>query len=265
MRRTFTYCISLVVILFSGLTSIKGQDTIPIPLKIKAGIEALGPASYFANRKVLSEEALVAIDLDEKRTAFLSVGYLNYKYDQNNYQYLNKGSFLRLGMDFNLLKPDKSQGKYFAGIGLRYGISRFIAETPFLEKTNYWGETITSLPAKTYWGHFLEVSPGVRSEIFKNFTLGWSVNIRMLLYSGTGKDLRPINFPGFGDASKTFSTSMSYYVIINIPYKKIKAIMKKEAPEETDETNDNNTTNSSNSINSTNSTNSTIRKNSLRQ
>jgi hypothetical protein len=58
----------------------------------------------------------------------------------------------------------------------------------------------------------------------------------MLVYTGTGKNLRPVYFPGFGDGTKTISAGMSYFVVWNIPYKKINAIMKKETTEETDET-----------------------------
>ena len=64
----------------------------------------------------------------------------------------------------------------------------------------------------------------------------------MLLYTGTGKDLRPIYFPGYGLGGKKTSTSISYYLIWNIPLKKIRVIQQKEAAEETDET-DNNTRN----------------------
>jgi hypothetical protein len=238
MWRTFTYFISLLFFLGCYMTPAEAQDTIPIPLKIRIGVEASGPAIYFTNKNVLNEEVFLAVDLNEKRSAFISAGYLNYKYSQYNYQYLNKGSFLRIGMDFNLLKPDKSQGKYYAGVGLRYGISRFTSEAPFIEKLNYWGTTTTSLSSTTYWGHFIEFSPGIRTEIFKNVSLGWSVSLRMLLYSGTGKDLRPVNFPGFGDGTKTVTTAMSYYIVINIPYKKIKAVLKKDAPEENDDAND---------------------------
>jgi hypothetical protein len=94
----------------------------------------------------------------------------------------------------------------------------------------------SSLPSKTYWGHFIEATPGVRAEIFKNFSMGWSVSVRMLLHTGAGKELRPVYFPGFGNSTKTFSAAMSYYISWNIPYKRINAIIKKEEPEETDET-----------------------------
>ncbi len=51
------------------------------------------------------------------------------------------------------------------------------------------------------WGHFLEASPGVRAEVLNHFSIGWSVSLRMLLYTSTGKNLRPVYFPGYGDGS----------------------------------------------------------------
>jgi hypothetical protein len=234
--RIYAYFISLLFILLCSSIPVKAQDTIPITLKIKVGIEVSGPAIYYTDKNILNAEGYVSVDLNEKRSAFLALGYLNYKYSQYNYSYLNKGSFMKIGMDFNLLKADKSQGKYFAGIGLRYGLSRFNSETPFFDQINYWGQTSSSLPKKAYWGHFIEAAPGVRAEIFKNFSVGWTISIRALVYTSTGKDLKPVYFPGYGDGAKSITAGMSYYLVWNIPYKKIKAIMKKEAPEETDDT-----------------------------
>ena len=123
-------CFSLIAV-WSGVSA---QDTIPMPLKIKIGLEVSGPAIYYINKNILNEEGYISVDLDEKRSVILAAGYLNYKYSQYNYTYLNKGSFVRLGMDFNLLKPDKSLGKYWAGIGLRYGLSRFNSASPTLKR-----------------------------------------------------------------------------------------------------------------------------------
>lgn len=242
MWRTFVYSISLLLFLHCSLNPVQAQDTIPITLKIKIGIEVSGPAIHYSDKNISNSEGYISVDLNEKRSLVFATGYLNYKYTQYNYTYLNKGGFVRIGMDFNLLKPDKSLGKYYAGIGLRYGLSRFNSEVPSFEKTDYWGTTYSSIANKTYWGHFIEVTPGVRAEIFKNFSMGWSISLRMLLYTGTGKDLKPVYFPGFGDGTKTITAGMNYYIVWNIPYKKIKAIMKKEVPEETDDTNDTDTT-----------------------
>jgi hypothetical protein len=246
MWRTFVYFISLLFFLICGLVTVSAQDTIPIPLKIKIGLEVSGPAIYYTNKNILYEECYVSVDLDEKRSIILAVGYLNYKYSQYNYTYLNKGSFIRLGMDFNLLKADKSQGKYWAGVGLRYGLSRFNSQVPTYQKTDYWGTTLSSIASKVNWGHFVEFTPAVRTEIFNHLSIGWSISLRMLLYTGTGKNLRPVYFPGFGDGMKTITTGMNYFIVWNIPYKKIKVILKKEVkeePEDNDETEKNGTNN----------------------
>jgi hypothetical protein len=66
--------------------------------------------------------------------------------------------------------------------------------------------------------------------------MGWNISMRMMLYSGTGKDLKPIYLPGFGNAQKNISAGVNYYLVWSIPYKKIRVILKKEEPEETDET-----------------------------
>jgi hypothetical protein len=245
MLKTFVYFISLLFILLCSSAQVNAQDTIPITLKIKVGIEVSGPAIYYTDKNILNAEGYVSVDLNEKRSAFLALGYLNYKYSQYNYDYLSKGSFMKIGMDFNLLKADKSQGKYFAGIGLRYGLSRFNSETPYFEQTNYWGKTSSSLPDKAYWGHFFEIAPGVRAEILKNFSVGWTISIRALIYTNTGKDLKPVYFPGYGNGAKSINAGIGYYLVWNIPYKKINAIMKKEAPEETDDTKETETTGNS--------------------
>jgi len=236
MRRTYVYFISLLFILFSSLIQVDAQDTILIPLKIKVGLEVSGPAIYFSDKNILNTEGYIAVDINEKLSVVLGAGYLNYKYSQYNYEYLNNGKFLRTGVDFNLLNPDKSLGKYWAGIGLRYGLSVFTSEVPSFQQENYWGTTSSSIAKKTNWGHFVEVSPGVRAEVFRNFSMGWTISLRMLLYTGTGKDLRPIYFPGFGSGGKTVSKGINYFIVWNIPYKKINVIMKKEVPEVSEDT-----------------------------
>jgi hypothetical protein len=235
-RKISGYCISLVICLGTFLQGVSAQDTLLIPLKIKIGAEVSGPATYFIEKKNLSAEGYIAVDLNEKISAVLGAGYLNYSYSQFNYDYLNKGMFIRAGVDFNLLKPEKSMGKYWAGIGLRYGLSVFNSEIPSFKKENYWGLMTSSIPQKTNWGHFVEVNPGVRAEIFRNISIGWTISLRMLVYTGTGKDLRPIYFPGFGNGAKTVSTGINYFLVWSIPYKKIRVIQKIEVPEETDET-----------------------------
>jgi len=210
------------------------QDTVLIPLKIKVGLEVSGPGIYFSDKNILNAEGYISVDRNEKMAFTLNAGYLDYKYSQYNYKYLTKGSFLRAGVDFNLLKPKKSQGKYWAGIGLRYGLSVYNSEVPSFKKENYWGTVFSSVGTHTNWAHFIEVSPGVRADVLKNLSIGWTVSLRKLIYSGSGNNLKPIYLPGYGNTGKSVSTGISYFIVWNIPFKKINVIIKKEEPEETE-------------------------------
>jgi len=240
MRRIFAYYISVLLILITGSLQIRSQnqpsDTVLIPLKIRTGVEIIGPIVYFTDKNNLNAEGFISADLNEKIGLFLGAGYSDYKYSQYNYKYLNKGFFVKAGVDFNFLKPEKAMGKYWAGIGLRYGLSSFTFEIPSLEHENYWGTFVTSVAPSTYLGHYLEASPGFRAEIFRNFSMGWSINIRKLLFTGAGRDLRPIYFPGYGNGGESVSFGISYFLAWNIPFKKIKVEVKQEETEETEET-----------------------------
>ncbi|OFY59319.1 MAG: hypothetical protein A2V50_01425 [Bacteroidetes bacterium RBG_19FT_COMBO_42_10] len=239
MRRISAYYISILILLFSGSSVANGQteppDTVVIPLKIRVGVEVTGPVIYLTDKNNLNAEGFISADLNERIGLFVGAGYSDFKYSQYNYEYLSKGFFLKAGVDFNLLRPEKAMGKYWAGIGLRYGLSSFTCEIPTFEYENYWGTIVTSIPPSKYFGHYLEASPGFKAEIFRNFSMGWSVNIRKLVYTGAGKDLRPIYFPGYGKGGESMSFGISYFLVWNIPFKKIKVEVKKEEPEETQE------------------------------
>jgi hypothetical protein len=239
MRRISGYYISIFILFFTGLTAVRGQteppDTVTIPLKISIGADIAGPILYFTDRNNLNTEGFVAADLNERFGLFLGGGYSDYKYSQYNFKYLSKGFFLKAGVDFNMLRPEKAMGKYWAGVGLRYGLSSYSSEVPYFESENYWGTVNSSIPSSNYIGHYLEIALGFKAEMFRNFSMGWLVSIRRLINSGAGKDLRPIYFPGFGSGGETISYGINYYLVWNIPFKKIRVLIKKEPPEETEE------------------------------
>ncbi|MBN2863443.1 MAG: hypothetical protein JXN62_09800 [Bacteroidales bacterium] len=242
MKRISAYIISITLMLFN--VTLRGQeaapdtDSVDISLKIKAGLEISGPVIFFTDENTLNTEGFISYDLNEKLALYAGGGYSDYKYSQYNYSFSNKGLFLKAGVDINLLSPEIANSRYWAGIGLRYGISRFTCEIPFFSYENYWGKVSSSLAPETNWGHYLEISPGFRAEVLKNFSIGWSVSLRKLLFTSTGKDLKPIYFPGYGPASESFSTGISYFISWNIPYKKIRVQVKPKAPETTEEDQD---------------------------
>jgi hypothetical protein len=234
MRRTSVYIISILGLLITGLSNSIAQDTIMVPLKIKLEFELSGPIIYYFDKTTKNYEGNLVVDLNEKYSALLGAGYVSTKYSQYNYEALSDGGYMRTGMELNMLNLKKSQGKFWAGMGLRYGISHFTTEVPSFTKENYWGTVTSSLPRETNWSHYLELSPGVRAEIFRNISIGWNVNIRKLI-SGTYQDIKPVYIPGYGNGAKAITSDMKYFIVWSIPYKKKRVIIQKPEPEEEDE------------------------------
>lgn len=210
-------------------------DTADVTLKIRTALEISGPILFFTDKNILNLEANVTADLNEKYSLIVGGGYSDYSYSQYNYSFMADGLFFKAGADRNLLRPEMAEGTYWAGAGLRYGVSRFAAETPTLKHDNYWGSVPSSIPRDNYWCHYLEVSGGFKAELFRNFSIGWMINIRKMIYAGGSRELRPIYFPGYGNGGSTFAYSINYFISYNIPYKKIKVLIYPEPPEEPDE------------------------------
>lgn len=242
MSRISAYIISLMLVISSLNVSVLAQDTIQFPLKFRLGFEVLGSAKYFYEKERVNLEGQFSVDLNEKVSAIFVAGRSDYSYSRYRdtsflmYDYSTKGYYFRAGVDFNLLKPQKSQGKYSVGIGFRYGISNFDYEIPVITHENYWGKSVTSVPLTNEWAHFIEVAPSVRAEIWKNISMGWTVSLRKLIDPGTGRHLKPVYLPGYGNASKSFSPGFNYFFIWSIPFKNKRVIIQPEPEEEEDET-----------------------------
>jgi hypothetical protein len=218
MRRTYAYIISVALLLSASL--IYSQDTIPFAYKIKLGADIFGPGYYLIDHNNLTIEGFVSVDIDTNKAVVFEAGYQDFSYSQYNYDYMSKGVFIRAGVDFNLMQHQVSKGQYYGGIGLRYGLSIFTDEVPFLDYDNYWGTATSSIPGATHAAHFVEVSPGIRTELFRNFSIGLTVRLRILIYSGSSPDLDPIDIPGYGNGTKRFSPGLNYYLIWSIPFKR---------------------------------------------
>lgn len=242
MSRISVYSISLLLV-FSSLTGIvPAQDTIQFPLKFRLGFELAGTAKYFYEKDRVNLEGYFSIDLNEKFSAIFIAGRSDYSYPRYRdtsflmYDYRTKGFYFKTGFDINLLKPDKSKGKYAVGIGFRYGICHFNYEIPTITRENYWGRSVSSVPLTDEWAHYIEVTPGVRAEVVKNLSMGWTVSLRKMIDAGTGRHLKPVYLPGYGNGSKSFSPGFNYFIIWSIPLKNKRVIILPEPEEEEDVT-----------------------------
>lgn len=233
MQRISVYIISLLLLVAPStlLAQLQGRvsdpDSVSVTLNIRVGADIARPIMYLIDHNSLIVDGFASFDLNEKHGITLNVGYADYKASDYNFEYKANGMYFKPGFDFNLLKPQVGEGKYWAGIGVRYGLSLFSYETPSLEYTNYWGSITSSVASQTKTAHFLEVAAGFNAKITNNFNLGWRVSIAKMLYSGSAKSITPMYVPGFGQKDK-ISFGVNYYLSFSFSYKTIKAKFKED-------------------------------------
>jgi len=209
----------MLLLMLQPLVNASAQDTVNFPLRLGAGAALFSPVSALAGRYPGGFEASGFYDMSERITLVADGGFSSFVQENHNYGYENNGIYFRAGADYNLLNPVQAAGRYYAGISLKYGLSLFSHSNQFIEYDSFWGTYTTSKQSSFHGAHFLEVSPGVRAELFRNFFIGWGVNIRFLVYGGTGEDMRAIDIPGFGNGSKPLSSGINYFISYRIPYR----------------------------------------------
>ena len=226
------YFISIIFVAASGICKLLAQDTIMFPLKLRVGVDLVGASRYFYDKDKANLEFYLSADLNEKKSVIFFAGTTDYVYPRYRdetfmmYKINAKGFYSKAGIDFNMLHTSKAEGKYFFGIGFRYGISNYSYGVSDINIENYWERYRTSIPTNKTWGHFFEVASTARVEITKNLSIGWAGNLRKLIYAGIEKELSPLYIPGYGDTSKSFSFAFNYFITWNIQYKEKKAVVR---------------------------------------
>jgi len=234
MAKGIYYCfISLLLLLTSELS---GQDTIMFPLHIRAGFDAGGLAGTLLNKNHFSYGVNASYDLNEAIAITAATRFTSFTANEPGYDYSCKGFSILLGPDFNLLKPKTSHGIHYIGTGIHYGLSFYTQEAPRIEYSNPWGTASTAIGSSFHTGHFIELTPGVRTEILPWLTIGWNISMRLLLSDGTNNNFKPVHMPGYGDATKRASFGACYYISISVPLRTKRVITRVRTEPEEDET-----------------------------
>lgn len=219
------YIISSIIVL-STFTFSFGQDsTMYAPKKVKEPLQLKGIkfganigrfSDFIFKPERLSYEGSFDFNLSNKYYGIIDIGYSENNVIEDNYHYLSDGYFVKLGLEYNLLKKYPTD---FLGVGIKLGRADYNQQAKdVIIETNQWGTyqtDIASINSKTYW---LEASLGVKGEIFKNIYLGWAALVRIKVADGSSNNLQPYDIPGFGNGSKKINLGANYYIYYQIPF-----------------------------------------------
>lgn len=167
-------------------------------------------------------EVSLSSDILKNFSIIGEMGALKTNFDEETYHYESKGTYFRLGFQYNLLKrkPNENNTLY---VGLLYGLSLYEHKADQISiNDGYWGSGSGSLPTKKLTGNWAELKTGIRVEVFRNWYIGWSVRVRLYLFGQEDPVMSPYLIPGYGKGAKKMTLGMSYSVFFRIPYGKRK-------------------------------------------
>jgi hypothetical protein len=175
-----------------------------------------------------SYEAGAQVDLKHKYFPVFELGYAGAnKTTDGNINFKTNGSFDRIGVDINLLRPKKGQkptNNLFL-VGVRLGMTNFRYNINNISITDdYWLENqilnYSDIPATKIW---YEIVAGIHVEVAKNIYMGWIVRNKNLLTQDVTGNPAPWYIPGFGINNGTnwgFNYTIGYKIQIPVKHKK---------------------------------------------
>ena len=213
-KSTAAFIFSLCLLLPLKLTR---QDTLRT-YGPRIGLDIVRFAKLLAEPTEIGAEASLDLEVYKNIYAVMEAGYNSISIEEESFTYILNGAYTRIGMDYNLL-PVKDRSVHHAiFLGGRYGISRFKHEADNIVSPNsYWGDFSLDQYVNSSFGQWVELTGGMKTELLKNFFLGWTVRYKILLSKGNDQVMDPYSIPGYGRGNTNRGFGISYSVLYKFP------------------------------------------------
>lgn len=137
---------------------------------------------------------------------------------ESGMQCLAQGPYVKLGLNKSLVYlGDQAQNMFYAGA--HYGFSAFtytLHNLVFYE--NYWGDNaLTDLIDQRGIVGWLELTVGVRVNVWGPFSLGWSGQYKSTLHVSGGATSDPAFIPGYGENLKPMA-GLALHLYYKLPF-----------------------------------------------
>lgn len=150
------------------------------------------------------------------------VGFEHIKYNKETYRYKSNGTFIRVGMDYDIFNSEDFPTNDNIFVGLRYAYAWQTHESErFTIVDSYWGDYEGSVGSTSVNSHSVDVVGGLRCEVLRNFYMGWTFRCRFLLASKHSDDLKPYAIAGYGTYDNKVAIGFTYTIEYQIPFNKL--------------------------------------------
>jgi len=146
----------------------------------------------------------------------IEIGHTSIEDNTDLHKYESAGNYIKVGLNYNILKYKHRLDRNIFFVGARYGYSNFFNKAD-INIINQWGIYNNSFNFNNLNTHWLEGVIGLRSEIVKNLYMGYTIRIKTMLYHSNYNDYIPYWVPGYGEAIKNITVGISYSLFYAIP------------------------------------------------
>lgn len=210
----FTSSILLLFLVNISLAQKAERDYKPSAIRVGANAFGLLQTAYKGDFTRIEGQ----MDIDLHHMFFvMDLGYEKNLSSSNDFNYENKGSYYRIGIQANIQPYNENRNVLF--FGLRYARASFKDKLDFTNSTDLFGNTQFSLVNDNLRANWLELNMGMKVKIAQQLYFGYTIHFKFgQAFSGNG-ELTPSVVPGFGKSNKSSAAGFSYYIAYRIPFR----------------------------------------------
>lgn len=221
MRRTRKYFFSILMLCSS--IGCFGQETLDDDLPqrqvfVRVGCDVSRFAlPYVRNNGSKGMEFSVDGEIAYNFFPIAEYGLQSLSRNTDSLSYKMSGNYLRVGLDYNLIKYKHRLDRDIFYIGLRFAGTRFSHEAPYAALNSVWGVVESNIPRvnmNALWG---EAVVGLKGELFKNFYIGIAARAKMMFSHTAYNSMVPYIVPGYGKGFNRFNAGFTYSLMYAIP------------------------------------------------
>lgn len=202
------------------LTDEEWKET-PLYQGIYIGADIYGLASKAFGSDITSAEVSAEVNLKNRFYPIVEIGYgsTNTTNDETDIHYKTSAPYFRVGMSYNVFyKKPYLPGEFL--VGLRYGFTSFSYDVaaPSMTDPTWGAPTIPfSYSGEKSNASWLELSIGLKSNVYKNFYMGLALRYRSRISMKKNENSEPWYIPGYGK-NKSTNIGVIYTLVYKLPF-----------------------------------------------
>lgn len=185
------------------------------------GVDVFGLGSKVLGGDYTCTEISGEVNLKNRYFPVIEMGYgsIETTNEETDIYFKSSAPYVRIGMNYNIFYKKPYLPGHFI-VGLRYGFSAFSYDIKAPSMTDpVWGKptipfAYEGVKSNAGW---LELVIGLRTNVYKNFYMGFSARYRSRMNVKKAENSEPYYIPGFGKNTGT-NIGITYNLIYKLPF-----------------------------------------------